>query len=75
VANSIEERGRVKALRRLVPQQLEKKFGPLSPFVAGQLSVLPADRLEEIAVKFIAAASLAELGLGEPPPATTAAKP
>jgi hypothetical protein len=70
--NSFEREARIKLLRGLVPKQLEKKFGPLSPFVAGQLSALPVDRLEEIAVQVIAAATLAELGLGEPPPATTA---
>lgn len=62
----------IQIYRRILPKQLAEKFGPLSPYVAGQLSVLPPDRLEEIALKFIRADSLAALGLGEPPAAPAA---
>ncbi|WP_439626895.1 hypothetical protein [Gemmata sp.] len=63
--NSIEAR----AIRRIIPKLVAEKFGPLPPYVAGQLSVLPPNQLEEIALKLIRAESLAALGLGEPPPA------
>ncbi len=62
-------RERERTLRALVPKLLEQKFGPLPPFVAGQLAAFPTERLEEIALRYFSAASLGELGLGEPPAA------
>lgn len=58
-----EERG----VRRLVRQQLDKKFGPLGQDVLDRLDRLPFEKVEEIALAFADAKSLAELGLETPP--------
>jgi len=65
VVNSIEERGRVKAIREIVRKQLEKKFGSLPTETSEKLATLPVKRLEEIALAYTDVASLKELGLAD----------
>ena len=60
-----EQRGRLQGKCDLVVKQLTKRFGPLSEAVLAQVSALSSDRLDEIAMAFAEATSLAELELGE----------
>lgn len=63
VVNSIEERGRLKATREIARKLLQKRFGELPPAALEQLTRLSVERLEEIALSHMEAASLKELGL------------
>jgi hypothetical protein len=63
VVNSIEERGRLKAMREIVRKQLAKKFGELPQMAIDRLNMLSVERLEEIALSYTEAATLKDLGL------------
>jgi hypothetical protein len=51
------------AMRALVRRLLAKRFGPLSDAVSQRLEAVPGDRLKELALALLDAASLTELGL------------
>ena len=59
------EKGIEKGYRRLLQEQLEERFGPLSPAVLERLQQLPAERLSELGRALLRAHSLRELGLEE----------
>jgi hypothetical protein len=60
-------KGMEKGQRLLLRQQLEQRFGPLSPAVVQRLEAWPPDRLSELASGVLKAGSLRELGLDEEP--------
>lgn len=63
--NSIEERGRIKAAREILTDQLAQQFGPLSDDAKARLEQLPPKRLRELTLAVLAAQSLKELGLAD----------
>ena len=58
-----KEEGRRIALIEVLEAMLETKFGPLPPESLARLRELPDDRLKQVAVAMLTAATLAELGL------------
>jgi hypothetical protein len=62
------EQGLVRGQRRVLQQQLEKRFGPLSPDALATLESWQSERLDDVALKLLDAKSLDELGLGEDKP-------
>jgi hypothetical protein len=65
MANSIEERGRIKEKRDVAQKLVEKKFGLLSAEAGQRLDTLPVERLDEIILAILTAKSLKELGLAD----------
>jgi hypothetical protein len=57
------EKGREEERRAVLREQVEEKFGPLSPEVQERLRQLPADRLAGLTKAVLRAQSLRELGL------------
>jgi hypothetical protein len=57
------EKGIAKGQRELLREQLDKRFGPLSPPVLDRLNQWPAERLSALGVAILEAQSLRELGL------------
>jgi hypothetical protein len=55
----------------VIQQQLEHRFGPLSPTVLEKLASWPVERLRELANQLLTAKSLRELGLEDPAPEET----
>jgi len=62
-----ELRGELRGKCQIVVKQLTKRFGPLPEAVLAQLNAFSSERLDEIALAFTEATSLAELGLGDSP--------
>lgn len=70
--DSIEQRGmergklegKLEGQRELVREQLEARFGPLSPINLSRLQAWPGDRLTELGRALLSATSLEQLGLG-----------
>ena len=52
-----------KGQRELLRAQLETRFGPLSPVAQARLAKWPAERLTELELALLSAASLEQLGL------------
>jgi len=61
-----ELRGERRGKREIVVKLLTKRFGPVSEAALAKLNALSSERLDEIAMAYTEAASLADLGLGEP---------
>lgn len=59
-----EQRGVLKGQREMLREQLEARFGALSPAILVELDALPGDRLMELGRGILSATSLQELGLG-----------
>lgn len=57
--------GKLEGQRDMLREQLEVRFGPLSPVIIARLQSWPGDRLTELGRALLSAASLEELGLGE----------
>jgi hypothetical protein len=57
------ERGIEQGRRQLLQEQLDERFGPLSPAVQERLRQLPAERLTALAKALLRAQSLRDLGL------------
>jgi hypothetical protein len=60
--------------RTLIERQLEKRFGPLSPAVRGKLEDWPNEKLADLALALLDAASLRDLGLEDAPAPKTRKK-
>jgi hypothetical protein len=60
----IEQRGVLKGQRDILCEQLEARFGPLSPAVRAKLEAWPGEELTQLGLALISATSLEELGLG-----------
>ena len=58
-----EQRGVLKGQRDLMREQLEARFGALSPEVLARLEAWPGDRLRELGRALMSATSLEQLGL------------
>jgi hypothetical protein len=58
-----EVRGRQEGQRELLREQLETRFGALSPAVQARLANWPPERLTELGRALLSATSLQELGL------------
>ncbi len=58
-----EVEGVEKGQRELLREQLETRFGPLSPAAQARLANWPADRLTQLGRALLSAAALAQLGL------------
>jgi predicted transposase/invertase (TIGR01784 family) len=56
-----EERGLAKGEKTILRRQFEARFGPLPGWAEERLSIMTAAEAEEVAVRFLDAASLAEL--------------
>jgi hypothetical protein len=63
VGKTWTEMGREQGQRRLVERQLEKRFGPLTAAARQRLEQWPVERLEDLALALLTAASLRDLGL------------
>jgi hypothetical protein len=59
----VEQRGVQKGQRELLHEQLETRFGPLSPAAQARLASWPAERLPDLGRALLSAASLQQLGL------------
>lgn len=59
------EQGLEKGYREVIREQLEERFGSLSPAVLECLQQLPVERLSALARALLRAQSLRELGLQE----------
>src|SRR5207245_2933727 len=63
----VEQRGELKGVekgqRELLREQLETRFGPLSPAAQARLASWPPDRLTELGRALLSATSLQQLGL------------
>lgn len=62
------EKGKLEGQRDLLRDQLEERFGALSPAVLARLQIWPGDRLTELGRALLSAATLDELGLVESAP-------
>lgn len=58
-----EVKGQIEGMRRFLLQQLEQRFGALSPKVRRKVKVSSEKRLEELGKRILVAGSLAEMGL------------
>jgi hypothetical protein len=70
LAQTTFERGEESGQRRLVREQLEERFGPLSETARTRLAAWAGDRLGELGRSLVRANSLVELGLEDPPTTT-----
>ena len=61
----VEHRGEETGKRELLREQLETRFGPLSPVAQARLASWPPDRLTELGRALLSANSIAQLGLDE----------
>ena len=59
------EIGREQGRRQLVLEQIEERFGPVSPTVRSQIELLEGEKLRQIGKALVKAQSLGELGLGQ----------
>lgn len=60
----VEQRGVLKGQREILCEQLEARFGPLTPAVRAKLEAWPGEELTQLGRALVLAASLEELGLG-----------
>lgn len=63
MAMTTYEKGRVEGQRALIQEQLEVRFGPLSPTVVMRLSEMAGEELRQLGKAVITINSLKELGL------------
>ena len=57
------QKGQIEGMRRFLLQQLEQRFGALSPQVRRKVKISSETRLEELGKRVLVAGSLAEMGL------------
>jgi hypothetical protein len=58
------QQGLLEGQRQMIREQLEARFGPLSPSLLATLESWPGDRLRELGRALVSADSLEQLGLG-----------
>jgi predicted transposase YdaD len=58
------QQGKLEGQRELLRQQLEKRFGPLTPSALSSLEAWPSDQLAKLGCDLLTATSLEQLGLG-----------
>jgi hypothetical protein len=63
VSETYYEKGQLEGRRRVLREQLERRFGPLPPVAQQRLMEWPAERLEPLVTAVIEARSLKEMGL------------